>query len=119
MTATQAKQRIRTLIETLQQTNSKIANWLEESVEETLAVFELATPSERQRLRTTNSIEHDHAEIRRRTRVVRIFPNEDSLVRLSTALAMERNDQWLRRRYLLVTEQARVENAWTKIRHAS
>lgn len=114
----QAQQRIKALIEGLQEVSPKVASWLEETVEETLAVFELTTPAERLRLRTTNSVEHDHAEMRRRTRVVRIFPNEDSLVRLSTALAIERNEQWTRTRYLLVTDQARVDRAWEKIRKA-
>lgn len=44
-------------------------------------------------LKTTNSMEHDHAEVRRRSRVVRIFPNEASLIRLLGALANERNEQ--------------------------
>jgi putative transposase len=57
-------------------------------------------------LRTTNSIEHDHAEIRRRTRVVRTFPNEASLERLVTALAIERSEQWMERRYLTMSEDA-------------
>jgi transposase-like protein len=39
--------------------------------------------------------------VRRRTRVIRIFPNEASLVRLGTALAMERNEHWSLRRYLI------------------
>ncbi len=38
--------------------------------------------------------------MRRRTRVVRIFPNEASLLRLSSALAAERNEQWMERRYV-------------------
>lgn len=46
-------------------------------------------------------MEHDHAEVRRRTRVIRIFPNEDSYLRLGTALAIERSEQWAERRYLI------------------
>jgi len=37
--------------------------------------------------------------VRRRTRVIRIFPNEASLLRLGTALAIERNEEWALRRY--------------------
>jgi transposase-like protein len=117
-TLEQAQQRIQSLNDSLQSVSPKLAAWLEETVEETLAVFELATPLERQRLRTTNSVEHDHAEMRRRTRVVRIFPNEESLVRLSSALAIERNEQWTRVRYLIITEQARADRAWEKIQKA-
>jgi putative transposase len=46
-------------------------------------------------------MEHDHAEVRHRSRVVRIFPNEASLIRLLGALAIERNEQWLGRRYMM------------------
>lgn len=84
----------------------KLAEWLEETAHETLACFSLPAGVHRTRLRTTNSIEHDHAEIRRRTRVVRIFPNEASLVRLTSALAIERNEQWMERRYLTLSEEA-------------
>jgi transposase-like protein len=76
-----------------------VADWLEETATATLGVFELPTAELRRRLRSTNSIEHDHSEMRRRTRVIRIFPNEASLLRLGTALAIERNEQWLERRY--------------------
>jgi transposase-like protein len=49
------------------------------------------------RLRSTNSVEQDRAEIRRRTGVVRICPNDPSLVRLASALAIKRNNQWIER----------------------
>ncbi|MDQ3557129.1 MAG: transposase, partial [Gemmatimonadota bacterium] len=49
------------------------------------------------------------AEIRRRTRVVRIFPNDASLLRLISALAIERNEKWMERRYLIMTEVPRPE----------
>lgn len=77
-----------------------LAAWLEETLEATLACYVLPDPRTRQKLRSTNSIELDHAAVRRRTRVIRIFPNEASLLRLGTALAMERNDAWSLRRYL-------------------
>jgi putative transposase len=83
-----------------------LAEWLEDTAKQTLACFVLPAGVHRTRLRTTNSIEHDHAEIRRRTRVVRIFPNEVSLVRLVTALAIERNEQWMERRYLTMSNDA-------------
>jgi putative transposase len=79
---------------------TSLVEWLEETIEQTLACFVLPAGKARERLRSTNSVEHDHAEIRRRTRVVRIFPNEASLVRLISALAVERNEKWMERRYL-------------------
>lgn len=76
-----------------------LATWLEASAPDTLAVYALPDADARRRLGTTNSIEHDHAEVRRRTRVIRVFPNEASYLRLASALAAERNEQWLARRY--------------------
>ncbi len=72
---------------------------------------------ERQRLRTTNGFEH--AEMRRRTRVVRIFPNETSLLRLASALEMEHNEQWMQRRYLLVSEEAQLDAVWRRPRYST
>lgn len=65
---------------------------LEETAKETLACYVPPAGVIRLRLRSTNSVEHDHAEVRGRTRVVRIFLNEASLVRLTTALAIKRNE---------------------------
>jgi transposase-like protein len=57
-----------------------------------------------ERLRSTNSIEHDHMAVRRRTRVIRVFLNEGSFLRLASALAMERNEKWLAKRYVEALE---------------
>jgi len=53
------------------------------------------------RIRTTNGIERLNEEIKRRTRVVRIFPNPDVCLRLVTALCVEQSEEWVNgRRYL-------------------
>jgi transposase-like protein len=52
------------------------------------------------RLKSTNGIEHDHMAVRRRTSVIRVFPNEASFPRLASALAMERNEKWLAKNYV-------------------
>jgi putative transposase len=114
-----ADERIAQLIEQLEKSSPRLARFIEESVEETLAFFELGSPTAQIRLRTTNAVEHDHAEMRRRTRVVRIFPNDASLLRLSTALATDRNEQWATRRYLLISEEDRINRAWTRFRHSA
>lgn len=49
----------------------------------------------RKRLRTTNTLDRYHQEGRRRSRVIRIFPNRASCLRLDTALAMEQSEEWL------------------------
>ncbi len=100
-TREEADERLQRLVQRLQKPLPKLADWLEETAHETLTFLDVAQPQHRRLLKTTNSIEHDHAEVRRRSRVVRIFPNEPSLVRLLGALAIERNDQWLERRYMV------------------
>ena len=49
----------------------------------------------RRRLRTSNGLERINREIKRRTRVVSIFPNTDSCLRLVSALLAEQDEQWL------------------------
>lgn len=104
-TRAEADARLAQLVHALEKPLPQMAAWLEETAPATLTVFELPTAELRRKLRTTNGSEHDHAEMRRRTRVIRIFPNEASLVRLGTALAIERNEQWLTRRYFMPTTQ--------------
>ncbi len=83
---------------------AKVAEHLEERIEECLSC--LAFPeSHRRRIRTTNGLERLNQEIKRRTRVVRIFPNREACLRLVTALAVEQSEEWLTgRRYLDVEE---------------
>lgn len=78
----------------------KLAAWLEGNVPEGLTVFDF--PAEhRRRLRTNNGLERLNREIKRRTRVASIFPNENSLLRLATAVLMEIDDEWQsEKRYL-------------------
>ena len=85
--------------------HEKIACLLEEHIEECLTC--LAFPeSHRRRIRTTtNGLERFNQELKRRTRVVRIFPNQQSCLRLVTALAVEQSEEWLTgRRYLDMRE---------------
>ena len=77
-----------------------LADWLEETIHETLTVFEIPE-KHRRRLRTNNCIERFNEEIKRRTKVIRIFPNRESLLRLVTALCMEQSEEWITgRRYV-------------------
>jgi putative transposase len=91
--------------------NEKVAEHLEEHVEECLTC--LAFPeSHRRRIRTTNSLERLNQEIKRRTRVVRIFPNRHSCLRLVTALAVEQSEEWLTGRRYLDMEELRELRYW-------
>ena len=66
---------------------------LENGFDDVTAVLDLPDKY-RQRLRTTNSVERLNEEVRRRERVIRIFPNRESVVRLIGALMMELDEKW-------------------------
>lgn len=95
-----AQQRAKRPVEEWQGRFPQLAAWLEETIEPALTVF--ALPEEhRKKLRTTNGLERFEQELKRRSRVVRIFPNRASCLRLMSALAMEQTEEWLTgRRYL-------------------
>jgi putative transposase len=82
----------------------RVAEHLEEHIEACLTC--LAFPeSHRRRIRTTNSLERSNQEIKRGTRVVRIFPNRGACLRLVSALAIEQSEEWLTgKRYLAIEE---------------
>ena len=89
-----AKERARRLMEEWQDRFPALVEWLEETIQEPLAVFELPE-AHRKRLRTTNGLERYHQENRRRSRVIRIFPNPASCLRLVSAMGMEQSEDWL------------------------
>ncbi len=75
-------------------TAPRLAGWLEENVPEGLAVFSLPE-HHRRRLRTSNPMERAvQQELKRRTSKVRVFPNEESLERLVSAVLVEIDDKW-------------------------
>jgi len=78
-----------------------VADWIEENVENTLSIFEF--PEEyRKKIRTTNMLERLNQELRRRSRVVRIFPGIDSCERLLTAICQEISESWMGKKYLKI-----------------
>lgn len=79
----------------------KLASWAEDNLPQGFSVFSLP-PSHRRRMRTTNLVERLNEEIRRRTRVARLFPNEASCLRLISAVLMEIAEDWqtAEKRYL-------------------
>jgi len=89
----QAEAQLQKTVGKYAQSASRLADWLEGNIPEGLTVF--AFPEDhRRRIRTVNSLERLCLEIRRRTRVARIFPNEDSCLRLVSAVLMERSETW-------------------------
>lgn len=93
------------MIDTYQSKAPKAMEILENGLENTLTVLQLPERY-RRRLRTTNLPERVNEEIRRRQRVIRIFPNEAAAMRLIGAMLADKNDEWLAssHRYLNMTE---------------
>ena len=81
----------------------KLADWMEVNIPEGFTVFSF--PKEHQRrLRTTNNLERLSQEIKRRTRLIRVFPNEQSCLRLISAILMEVSEEYeLGRIYLEIS----------------
>jgi len=88
-----AGEQLQRVVRKYQKSAPKLAEWMEENVPESLTVFRLP-PSHRRRLRTTNMLERLNRELKRRTRVATLFPNEASLLRLVTAVLMEVSEEW-------------------------
>ncbi len=72
---------------------SELADWMEEAIPEGLTVFDFPE-SHRRRIRTSNMLERVSQEVKRRTRVVRLFPNQSSCLRLVSAVLMEISENW-------------------------
>ena len=89
----EAERLLERFIDRYRDTAPKLARWAEEALPEGFTVFSLP-PSHRRRLRTTNLVERLNEEIRRRTRVARLFPNEASCLRLVSAVLMEIAEDW-------------------------
>jgi putative transposase len=89
----EAEERLERMVAEHQRTAPKLAAWLEANVPESFAVFALPE-AHRRRMRTTNGLERLNKEIKRRTRVATLFPNEASLLRLVTAVLMETSEEW-------------------------
>lgn len=89
----QAESRLKLLVDRLSTTDPYLADWLEENVPEAMSVFSFPE-QHRRRIKSTNCLERLNEEIRRRTRVVRIFPHRQSCLRLISALCQEKDEEW-------------------------
>ncbi|MES1956261.1 IS406 transposase [Salinisphaera hydrothermalis EPR70] len=89
----EAKRLIERFVQRYQIKAPKVAGGAETALSEGLAVLALP-PHHRKRLRTSNAIELLNRELKRRTRVATLFPNDASCLRLVTAVAMEISQDW-------------------------
>jgi len=89
----EAQRRLLLLVQQYEQSMPKLSQWLEENVTEGLTIFAVSV-EQRRYLRTTNMLERLHKEIKRRTRVATLFPNEASLLRLVSAVLAETSEEW-------------------------
>ena len=74
--------------------HSRLCDWVEENIEETLTYYRLPQQHHKH-MKSTNMLERLNQELKRRTHVVRIFPNAESCLRLVRALAVETHENWL------------------------
>jgi putative transposase len=74
--------------------HSRLCDWVEENIEETLTYYRLPQQHHKH-MKSTNMLERLNQELKRRTHVVRIFPNAESCLRLVRALTVETHENWL------------------------
>lgn len=92
--AAEARLHLRAWLERWSAKYHKLCAWVEETIEETWTFYR--SPREHHKhLKSTNLLERLNQELKRRTHVVRIFPNEASCLRLIRALACEQHEEWL------------------------
>ncbi len=89
----EANRLLKLLVEKYQKTEPSLSQWMEENIPEGLSIMAFPAAHQR-RIRTSNMAERTNKEIRRRTRVVGIFPNVDSCLRLVTAMLVETDEDW-------------------------
>ncbi len=99
-TRAEAEEGLRRAAKRFRDAAPRLADWMEGAIPEGLTVLDFPD-AHRRRLRTTDVAERIHRETRRRTRVAGLFPNEDSLLRLVSAVLIEFDEEWATgKRYL-------------------
>ncbi|MDB5349335.1 MAG: transposase [Planctomycetota bacterium] len=98
----EAERQLGIVVKRYRATAPRLAAWLEENIPEDLTVFALPA-RHRRRLRTSNMLERLNEEIKRRTRVAGLLPNDSSALRLISAVLMVISEEWeTNRKYLTI-----------------
>ena len=88
----EAQRRLMDAVARYQKAALGLAAWREENIREAITMLQFRA-AQRRRLRTNNCLERLNREIKRRTRVATLFPNEASLLRLASAVLSEISDE--------------------------
>jgi len=100
----EAERQLKIAIEQYEKSHPKLSAWLETEIPEGLTCFQFLEKI-RRRIRTTNMVERNNRELKRRTRVVSLFNSEDSILRLVSALLIEQDEAWIgEKKYLDLRE---------------
>jgi putative transposase len=90
-------------IQKWEKSEPKLVSWAEQNIPQGFAVFSLPK-SLHKKFRTSNLIERFNQELKRRSKLIRIFPNEESCLRLLSAVALEFHEDWLSKRRFFSTD---------------
>jgi transposase-like protein len=89
----EAKRRMKEIVVRYEKKAKEFCNWLEENFEEGLTFYGFARGTWK-KIRTVNMVENLNKEVRRRTNVVRLFPSQESALRLISAVLADKHEDW-------------------------
>jgi len=113
--AFEARRDLKAWLEKWQGKYPKLCAWVEANIEETWSFYQLPLPHHKH-LKSTNMLERFNQEIKRRTLVVRIFPDQASCLRLVRAIAAETHEEWMEgSRYLNMDPFKEQIRQWPKL----
>jgi putative transposase len=96
----EADRLLKLAIDSVKEKQPKLADWMEQNIPHGLTCFAFPEPH-RRKIRTTNMVERNNREIKRRTKVATLFTSEKSIERLVSALLMEQDENWMNGRIYL------------------
>ena len=103
----EAKRLLDLTVTQYESTESKLSTWMENNIPQSFSVF--ARPkAHHKRVRTSNLAERVNKEIRRRTKVVGIFPNANSCLRLISAILCEIHEDWMQGKIYLTGDELKT-----------